>query len=56
MKRSEVKLSVFIDYSKAFVTIDHRILLEKLQKMKLAKNTIKIICSYFIERYQYVQI
>ena len=24
--------------------------------MKFAKNTVKVICSYLIERYQYVQI
>ena len=51
-----VTLSVLIDYSKAFDTIDHRILLKKLQNMNFAKNTIKSICSYLIERYQYVQI
>ena len=43
---SEVTLSV--DYSKA--------LLEKFQNMKFAKNTIRIIYSYLIERYQYVHI
>ena len=56
MDRSEVTLSVLIDYSKAFDTIDHYILLEKLQKINFAKYTIKTICSYLIERYQYVQI
>ena len=56
MSRSEVTLSILIDYAKAFDTIDHRILLEKLEIMNSAKNTIKIICSYLIERYQYVQI
>ena len=56
MNRSEVTLSVLIDYSKAFETIDHRILLEKLHNMNFAKNTIKIICSYLIECCQYVQI
>ena len=55
MNRSEVTLSILIDYPKAFDTIDHRILLEKLQNMNFVKN-IKIICSYLIERYQYVQI
>ena len=56
MNRSEVTLSVLIDYSKALDTIDHRILLEKLQNKNFTKNTIKIICNYLIERYQYVQI
>ena len=41
MNRSEVALSILVDYSKAFDSIDNRILLEKLQNMNLAKNTIK---------------
>ena len=55
MNRSEVILPILLDYSRAFHTIDHHLLLEKLQNMKFAKNNIKIICSYLIERYQYVQ-
>ena len=54
MSRREVTLSVLIDYSKAFDTIDQRNFLEKLC-INFAKNTIKI-CSYLIERYQYVKI
>ena len=54
MNRSEVTLSILTDYSKAFDTIDHNTL--KLQNINFVKNTIKIICSYLIERYQYVQI
>ena len=45
-------LSILIDYSKVFDTIDHRILQEKLQNMNFAKNTINIIYSYLTERYQ----
>ena len=56
MNRSEVILPILRDCSRAFHTIDHHPLLEKLQNMKFAKNNIKIICSYLIERYQYVQI
>ena len=52
MNRSEVTLSILIDHSKVFDTADHRILHEKLQNMNFAKNTINIICSYLIERYQ----
>ena len=55
MNRSEVTLSVLTDYSKAFDTIDHRILLEKLQNMNFAKNAIKIIFSYLIERYLQIE-
>ena len=57
MNKNEVTLSIHIDYSKAFDTVDRRILLEKLQNMNFAKNTIKIICNVIcnlIERYQYV--
>ena len=43
MNRREVTLSILIDYSKAFDTIDNRILLEKLQNINFAKNIIKII-------------
>ena len=56
MNRSKVTSLVLRDYSEAFDTTDHRILLEKLHSMNFAKNTIKIICTYLIERYQYVQI
>ena len=55
MNRSEVTISILIGYSKAFDTIDHRILLEKLQNMNFAKNAIKIIFSYLIERYLQIE-
>ena len=48
-------LSVLIGYAKAFETIDHRILLGKLQNMNFAK-TIKVICSCLIQRYQNLQL
>ena len=43
MKRSEVTLSILIDYPKAFDTIDHRIVLEKLQNMNFAKKLLKLL-------------
>ena len=56
MNKSEMTLSVLIDYSKAFDTIDHRILIEKLQELKFSKRAIKIMHSYLQDRQQYVQI
>ena len=55
MNRSEVTISILIGYSKAFDTIDHRILLEKLQNMNFEKNAFKIIFSYLIERYLQIE-
>ena len=56
MNKSEVTLSILIDYSKAFDTIDHGILLKKLTDMNFSTNTIKIMYSYLTERQQFVQI
>lgn len=49
-------LEILIDYSKVFDTIDHCFLLEERQEMNCANNSIKMICSYLMIRYQYVQI
>ena len=46
----------YLQITPKYLIQDHRILLEKLQYMNFAKNTIKIIFSYLIERYQYVQV
>ena len=43
MKKSEVTLSILIDYPKAFDTIDHRIVLEKLQNMNFVKKLLKLL-------------
>ena len=51
MNRSEVTLSVLTQYSKALDTIYNLILLEKFRNMNFVKSTIKIICSYLIQRY-----
>ena len=56
LNRNEVTMSVLIDYSKAFDTIDHQILLKKLVSLNLSNSSIKIIMSYLTSRHQYVQI
>ena len=52
MNKSVVTLAIFIDYSKAFDTIDHNILLEKLLKFNLSPQAIEIIFSYISDRKQ----
>lgn len=56
LNRNEVTAAVLIDYSKAFDTIDHRILLQKLAALNFDKSTIKILSSYLANRKQFVQI
>ena len=47
-------LGIFIDYSKAFDTINHEILLHKLDNYGIRGNMLKLIQSYLSDRYQYV--
>ena len=56
MNRNEVTLAVMIDYSKAFDTIDHSILIQKLSNLNFGKSLIKVIISYLSNRKQFVQI
>ena len=49
-------VSVLIDYSKAFDTINHRPILEKLVSLNFSNRTTKIIMSYLTNPHQYVQI
>ena len=53
---SEVTLGVLLDYSKAFDTIDHLLLLEKLHKSNFSVQALKLIQSYVSERKQFVQV
>ena len=56
MNTSEATLGILLDYSKAFDTIDHLTLLEKLHKLNFSKQALKLIHSYFSERKQFVQL
>ena len=47
---------IFIDYSKAFDTIDHSILLKKLKIYGLDQNAIKFMTSYLANRQQRIVI
>ena len=51
---NEITLEVFIDLSKAFDTVDHKILLEKLTYFGISGMYIKWFKSYLELRQQYI--
>jgi len=55
MDKGDCPLSVFLDISKAFDTINHQILLEKLHYYGFSESALKLMRSYFTNRYQYVE-
>ena len=54
MDKGEVPLAIFIDLSKAFDTLDHDILLNKLKCYGLTGNSIILLKYYLTNRQQYV--
>ena len=55
-KKSEITLVVMADYSKAFDTVDHSTLLEKLKFLKFGNSFINLMNDYLTGRHQFVQI
>jgi len=56
MNKNEITLAIMIDYSKAFDTIDHSIMVRKLRNLGFGSSVIKVIVSYLSNRKQFVQI
>ena len=52
----EATVGVFIDLKKAFDTVDHSILIEKLYHYGIRGSANTWICSYLMNRFQYVTI
>ena len=56
MNKSEVTLAAFLDYSKAFDTVDYKTLLVKLRKIGFSNSATMLMLSYLSNRRQFVQI
>ena len=56
MDLNEIPIDIFLDLSKAFVTIDHTILLHKLKYYGLEQSTLRLFESYLKNRKQYTEI
>ena len=56
MKRDEITLAVFADYSEAFDTVDFRLLNNKLHNLNFYKSILYCLTSYLTKRRQYLQI
>lgn len=56
MDKGDIPIGIFLDLSKAFDTLDHEILLEKLKYYGFDDNALKLMRSYLCDRTQYVEI
>jgi len=49
-------LGIFLDFSKAFDTIDHRILIDKLKSLNFSNTSVTLISNYLSNRKQLIMI
>ena len=52
--QNKYTLGVFIDLSKAFDTVDHNILIDKLNSYGIKNNSLKWFSSYLSNRKQFI--
>ena len=56
MNKGEITLAAFLDYSKAFDTVDYKTLITKLRKIGFSNKASLLMLSYLSDRKQFVQI
>ena len=49
-------IALYIDFKKAFDTVNHKLLIEKLENMQIKNNVLNWICSYLTNRTQYTRL
>ena len=54
LDKGETPINIYLDLSKAFDTLDHNILLHKLQHYGIHGTALDLLKSYLAERHQYV--
>lgn len=54
MDNNKLPLNIYMDLSKAFDTLDHNILIEKLQHYGIRNQSLELLKDYLNNRYQYV--
>ena len=56
MDKCEIPFSIFIDLSKSFDTLDHKILIHKLKYNDVESKALALCQSYLRNIFQYVQL
>ena len=56
LDKEESALTIFLDFSKAFDTVDHSILFSKLEHYGIRGLALSLIKSYLTNRFQYVEV
>ena len=56
LDRKDITCAIFLDLAKAFDSVNHKILLQKLEKYGVRGLPLKLIESYLSNRWQYVKI
>ena len=55
MDKKHIPLNIYLDLSKAFDTLDHAILLDKVYHYGIREKPLKLISSYLENRQQFVE-